>query len=305
MAQPPPSESKGPTITIATTDGESVPPGRVSLPGTAPASMRSLRPNATSIKPDEPPPESVGPKKDRRVPAIALVCSVLVAAAFVGARSHPWRSRHPAPRHYVSGTPQPRITAGGSPEHWPTGTAVPVVIDPSVEKMSPDAKEAIVEAFATWQAQNLGTPDITLSLTDTPGVAAEDGVNRILYAPITVPGYEKAVAITLSYAADDGVVTEADMIVNSAFKFTVLKSAKDEQAASCGGKYDVQDVVTHEAGHFLGMGEDMTDTSATMYIISDPCQVHKRVLTTDDTKAMKSLYADVVPTAPESSGGCQ
>jgi hypothetical protein len=172
--------------------------------------------------------------------------------------------------------------------------------------MHPGAKEAITNAFATWQAANSGAPAVALTIDDTPGVAAQDGVNRVLYGPITVPGYESAVAVTISYSDDNGVLVEADVIVNSAYQFTVIATpeATTPAAASCGGHYDVQNVTTHEAGHFLGLGEDMSDETATMFITSAPCQTHKRTLTAGDTGAMTGLYANIVPAASQGAGGC-
>jgi hypothetical protein len=285
-----------PAITVAPSKG-------VAMPSGAPGAMRSLHPTASSIRAEALPPP---PTKSRRIGKLAAVCClVLAAAVVVGVRFHPWRSPQSKAQRYVSGTARPRLTSSGKPEHWPTGAAIPAVLDPSLETMSPGTNEAIVEAFATWQAANLGTPSISLSIDNTRGVVAEDGINRIVYGPITIAGFEDAVAVTVSYADDDGVIIEADMIINDGYSFTVLPtSAADEAASTCGGRYDVQDVITHEAGHFLGLGEDMSDTQATMYIVSDPCQTHKRVLTADDLGAMKSLYAGVEPSAA-GTGGCQ
>ena len=50
-------------------------------------------------------------------------------------------------------------------------------------------------------------------------------------------------------------------------------------------------MATHEAGHFFGLGEDYTDLAATMYVTTAPCDVHKRVLTDDDTSTLAALYA--------------
>jgi MYXO-CTERM domain-containing protein len=67
---------------------------------------------------------------------------------------------------------------------------------------------------------------------------------------------------------------------------------------SCSQTYDLRSVVTHEAGHFFGLGEDMTDTVATMYYSTRPCDLHKRELKTDDTEQVSSLYAATPDGAP-------
>ena len=71
-------------------------------------------------------------------------------------------------------------------------------------------------------------------------------------------------------------------------------------------KYDVQDVATHEFGHFYGLGEDMTDTTTTMFITSKPCQTHKRTLTESDVTSMSGLYATAPPSSqtPSAAASC-
>jgi hypothetical protein len=300
-----PLDPKEPVITVAPEAPSKV---RSIIPSWMPGSIRSLRPAATSIKP-VPESERDGPQKDSTRPRAVVLAALAFAATavIVGIRAYPWghaRSAHTTRR--VSGTAGPRLTSTGAPEHWPVGAPITAVLDPSLDTMNPGAKEAITDAFATWQAASLGAPAVALTIDNTPGVAAQDGVNRILYGPITVPGHESAVAVTISYADDDGVLVEADVIVNSAYKFTVIASpeATTPAAASCGGRYDVQNVTTHEAGHFLGLGEDMSDETATMFITSVPCQTHKRTLTAGDTGAMIGLYANIVPAASNGAGGC-
>jgi Matrixin len=296
-----PLEPKGPVITLAPERGPKV---RSIFPSWMPGAIRSLRPAATSIKP-APETGSAGTATTGRRPrTIALAAlGFLAAATILGVRLHPWKAHTHAVRR-VSGAPGPRLTSTGASEHWPVGAPIPAVLDPSLDTMDPGAKEAITVAFATWQAANLGAPTVALTSDTTPGVAAEDGVNRILFGPITVPGYEKAVAVTISYADEDGTLVEADMIVNNAYDFTIIANpgATTPAPATCGGHYDVQNVTTHEVGHFLGLGEDMSDETATMFITSLPCQTHKRTLTADDTTAMTSLYANVVPS--QAAAGC-
>lgn len=160
--------------------------------------------------------------------------------------------------------------------------------------------------------------------------AKPDGKNTVLVAPITVKGHEHDLAITLTYSDEEsGDIVEADIIVNSEYPYRTLKSkddgvdnrdgnSKDDgenqqpttgssqqltvsaarasctavaQRASCeGNAYDLQNVVTHEVGHFYGLGEDMEDPSATMYYCTSRCETHKRVLTVNDTQVMTALY---------------
>ena len=62
---------------------------------------------------------------------------------------------------------------------------------------------------------------------------------------------------------------------------------------SAAGHYDVQNVLTHEVGHFFGLGEDDQLMDATMYVSTPPCETQKRDLAVTDEQAMTQLYANV------------
>ena len=192
----------------------------------------------------------------------------------------------------------PRTVASGKAEKWGSG-AISVVLDGSLADIDPAAQDAVVAAFGAWTS-GANVNQVVVNRTTEHGVAAQDGVSRILVAPITISGHEKDVAVTISYAdSATGIITEADTVFNARYAFGVL-DASDESDVShdekCGKKYDLQNVATHEFGHFFGLGEDVSDTSATMFIQSAPCQTHKRDLTADDVASMTSLY-------PESTAG--
>jgi hypothetical protein len=307
-----PRAPKAPIITIAPdpltgSGGQSQPPGATGFRSWIPASLRSLRPAARTIKPAAGTEQADAPKRPKRSAVALFAMAFSVVAAIVVVRAHPWKSsQHSHITRRVSGTPEPRITSNGAVEHWPVGATLTAVLDPSLTQLNPGAQQAITEAFATWAAANTGAPTVTFTMSDTPGVAAQDGVNTILYGPITVSGFEEAISITISYADDDGTVVEADTIINNAYLYTVIAAPETATPASatCGGKYDIQNVATHEAGHFLGMGEDMVDQTTTMFITSMPCQTHKRTLTASDVTAMTNLYAGVAASTPVVAAGC-
>ncbi len=89
----------------------------------------------------------------------------------------------------------------------------------------------------------------------------------------------------------------------------VDEGAEVSEIASCGGvrhddaschhAYDLQSVVTHEFGHFFGLGEDRDDPFATMFFCTSTCETHKRSLSDSDTEAMGEVYAEGADGGPE------
>jgi hypothetical protein len=73
----------------------------------------------------------------------------------------------------------------------------------------------------------------------------------------------------------------------------------------CTNQFDFRSVVTHEAGHFFGLGEDMQDGSATMYYSTKPCDIGKRDLKATDASEVTSLYATAEPSAEDDKGSAQ
>jgi len=65
----------------------------------------------------------------------------------------------------------------------------------------------------------------------------------------------------------------------------------------CVRAYDLQSVLTHEAGHFFGLGEDQDNTQATMYYKTSRCDTTQRDLSDDDVAAVDTVYAE--PATPE------
>ena len=251
-----------------------------------------------------------------RVPAVrhALAvagCVALVGAALGGSRRTHLPVAEPV-AHVVSGTAGIRTTKSGKNERWADGR-VTIVIDGSVRSLGESADDAVKAAFGAWAASDASLPAMMFDVRDEHGHAARDGVNRVLVAPITIPGHEKDVAITIAYANDaTGEIVEADILLNAAYPFRALSEASDDskQGEDCDHRYDVQNVMTHESGHFFGLGEDMADLKASMYFRSAPCETHKRNLTESDRGPMASLYKAIAsapddPSAPPpAAAGC-
>jgi hypothetical protein len=301
-------------------------PRVVTLPTVPPASFSptavTARPDRPSLEPrHEPPaPEKKAPR--RRTTHRVIAVSLLVLGAMTASLAEP------GPRHatIVSGRASPKRSDTGAAVRW-WRNEVKVTLDASVGDIGAGAEDAVRGAFGTWLAsgENLPRLDFDWSSKRRPVTLTPDGENRVYFAPIAVPGHENDLAITLAYTrSDTGEVTETDLVINAKHAFAVLQTqpagndrdgdrdrdrdrGRDEGRSSaalssdtatapgCESTYDVQSVLTHEVGHFFGLGEDTTDPWATMYYSTTPCDLGKRDLAAGDSGEMSTLYASGVP----------
>ena len=208
----------------------------------------------------------------------------------------------------ASAASEPRKTETGLPERWATPT-VSIVLDPSLEDLGAGTTDAVRQAIGTWLADVPGLPAVVFEDGTERTSSAHDGKSVILAAPITLAGHEKDLALTTTYASDEtGDILEADIVFNTRYAFAPMASP----SAACSNVFDVGSVATHESGHFFGLDEDWDDHATTMYVITGSCDSHKRVLTTEDTAAIRELYAppttltaqcDAAPAKPGGTAG--
>jgi hypothetical protein len=131
------------------------------------------------------------------------------------------------------------------------------------------------------------------------------------------PYADEAIALTTTtYDSQTGQMFDADIELNEVdFTFSVL----DPPTPPCLSppapqdgciSTDLQNTVTHEAGHFLGLGHSY-DPEATMYASAGTGETKKRDLDSDDIQAICDIYPTGKPTllcnepTPAKSGcGC-
>jgi MYXO-CTERM domain-containing protein len=100
---------------------------------------------------------------------------------------------------------------------------------------------------------------------------------------------EDAVAITVvTLSRTTHEILEADIAFNAHHtSFAVVDGAKEM------GRYDVQNAMTHELGHAVGLGHNTTHPESVMFPHSTPGETSKRALAPDDVAGLHFLYAAV------------
>lgn len=161
-----------------------------------------------------------------------------------------------------------------------------------------DAADALSTAFTRWTGATCPTDGTGRSRTsidvrdlgpaDCTKIEYVSGVpnqNVILFRDETW-SYGKDVLglTTVFYNPDTGEIYNADMEINT---LDMQPLAVRDPVAE--GAYDFASVVTHEAGHFLGLAHsDVADS--TMYARYNPGQTFMRNLSPDDVKGVCDVY---------------
>lgn len=159
-----------------------------------------------------------------------------------------------------------------------------------------DLEDAVRESFHTWEVRGTilqfdyrGT---TFSLPETESSQSSKNVVGWIESGWTTVWDNDRDAIgvtTVIYYDDTGEIVEADMQLNGEnFEWTLSPPSSCPPSSNL---VDVRNIVTHEAGHFIGL-DHSSDPEATMYYSSPPCETSKRDLAEDDIDGVFFLYGE-------------
>jgi Matrixin len=181
-----------------------------------------------------------------------------------------------------------------SGHRWP-GNSVPFYVNPVNQDVTQSAAiTALQVAASNWKNQSTADINIYYAGTTTGGTIANNGKNEIFFRN---ESNGSTGAVTYWWYGGDGKLMDADMMFYDAgFKFFTGQSG-------CSSGIYIEDLATHEFGHFLGINHS-GDTTATMYpTISAWCNQSWRFLAQDDITAVQLAYpasspSSGVPSAP-------
>jgi MYXO-CTERM domain-containing protein len=198
----------------------------------------------------------------------------------------------------------------GTPLAWPAGKSVAYSLSAgaSTQVSLADATRVADLAFGTWNTTQCasGQPPSVQAYDDGPvsvEAAADDcglvQCDPTVHDPLHVIVFDDTMwphndpnstlaLTTVTYGVDSGQIYDADMEVNTS-QHTITAAEPPPP-----GAYDLQAILTHEAGHFFGLAH-ATSTAPIMFAQYQPGAI---TLTTDDVDGICSMYP------PISKSGC-
>ncbi|MDH3199320.1 MAG: matrixin family metalloprotease [Myxococcales bacterium] len=168
-----------------------------------------------------------------------------------------------------------------------------------------DVVQAIDSSFATWQNETCDGEPVDLIFKPLNSSTCRrtefrnpgGNVNTIAFLDpwedqCGIKFDENALAVTIvMFDPSNGRILDADMLINETLgPFASCPDSGCEPGTQSNlGPVDLQSIVTHEAGHFIGIGHsDVAD--ATMFFQSPRTEVSKRTLAQDDIDAVCAIY---------------
>ncbi len=156
---------------------------------------------------------------------------------------------------------------------------MPIVyrVNPNTSQVSGE-ESAVVAGFASWEDDPLSDMDWTYGGTTTLAVSARDGVSAVYWSMSPPCGQTNYLACSNRYV-EGGKIVEFDVPFNDAYEWAVGVVA---------GRFDIQTLAVHEAGHSLGLNH-VDDSNQTMYPWFD-LGLTQRALGQGDLNGVRALY---------------
>lgn len=190
-------------------------------------------------------------------------------------------------------------TTDGAQLFWTSKCISYAVNESGTQDLDPaDTREIIKKTFQEWSdvpcgtGGKAGTASMTFQERDPISCKKSEynktspNVNVVLFQDDDwkYRGIDGTLAKTsVTYNDETGEIYDADIEVNAANN-TVTISDKPEKI-----QYDLQAILTHEVGHFIGVAHS-SDSSAVMFASYSPGSISQRKLTPDDAKAVCAIY---------------
>jgi Matrixin len=187
------------------------------------------------------------------------------------------------------------MTADGQALSWPKGKQITLYVDATNSPTDGATLMKILnQAFGVWSDAAQDAPRATSTLQAAP--AGENRSHRVqvikddwLYDDTTLA------VTTYTYSKKSGELVDADIVINGSGP---CFATGDKLPSHC---YDLLGVLTHEAGHFLGLDHNGQEPEAIMFPSLAAGDTSKRELSDDDRQGIALTYGDAPVKAATSS----
>lgn len=196
-------------------------------------------------------------------------------------------------------------TGGGGNAHWAT-VPIPFALNANgtFDVTQDQEFDAVRAAFSTWDA--LANSNLAFSEAASPvpnKVSDSDGTNVVVWIDdvsnplVQSRGVVAAAAVTFTLATGD--ILDADIWLDGVHQSWT--SSADGNTTSNSGPWDIQGILTHEVGHFIGL-DHVTTRSSVMFPTTYPgSAVH--TLSQDEISAVQFIYPSATPPAESRISG--
>jgi len=183
-------------------------------------------------------------------------------------------------------------SSGGQGLHWTDPCITVYLHEAGSDEVGGEADiDAEKASLKTWSQVECSAASVQFggrtNATVTGYFEEEVPMNMIIFREKAWPYSERPVAYTsVTYDPKTGVIVDADIEMNGEdYAFTA--DGENEP-----WKIDIQNTVTHELGHVLGL-DHSDDPAATMFKSAEPGETYKSTLSEDDTEGICTLYRAV------------
>ena len=194
------------------------------------------------------------------------------------------------------------------PIYWPT-SCLTYYIEDSLLSTVPDDQviAAIRSSFETWSEVDCSFVKLTYGGLKPFNIIGFDqgdysaNENIVMFREDRWSDRADIIALTsVTFDKNSGLIYDSDVEFNGVhFEFGVLSGPSNTHA-------DIENTLTHEAGHFLGL-DHSNDRTATMYAQAETGEMGKRILQQDDINGLCAIYPATSPVAcrdwPADTGG--